>query len=78
MINITKISGVISFTQDSNQPKSYFGSRGKYTVGSDDVTIQIQINEDNYQVAYTNLQVNGQTPVSIAVAKILLTAVLGS
>jgi len=77
-INITKQSGVIAFTQDSNQPKYYFGERGSFTVLGDNETIQIQIGGTNYQIVYTNLKVNGQIPATITTAKTLLNSIFGT
>lgn len=74
---IGKISGVVSFTQDTNQPRFYFGSKGKYSVANDNVTIYIEINGDSYQFAYTDLRVNGQTPSTINTARTLLNSILG-
>lgn len=77
-INITKQSGVISITSNGGQPKSYFGEKGKWTVAHDNITILLWVGTDSYQLVYTDLKVNGQTPSTITTAKTLLTSIFGT
>lgn len=76
--NLTKISGVIFITEGTSQPKSYFGQSGKYIVWDSLTGVRINIGEDFYDIALTNLQINGSTPPNITTAKVLLNAIFGT
>lgn len=81
--NISKVSGVIFVTDGTNQPKSYFGANGSYTVWDDLLGVRITIrsginNPDTYNLALSDITVNGQTPANITTLKVLLNAVFGS
>ena len=81
--NISKVSGIIFYTDGTNQPKGYFGATGSYVVWDDltgvVITIRSGVNVPNtYSIALSDLQVNGQTPANITVAKVLLNSVFGT
>jgi len=73
--NITSISGVISISMDGGIARSYFGEKGKYTFLSNQTTLQVYIGQDTYSIELADLQVNGQAPVNLAEALILLNTV---
>lgn len=84
MTNISKISGVIFVTETGKNPKSYFGQQGKYTVWDDNTGVRVDIGGvlpsegDVYNIALSDLQVNGQTPNNITEAKVLLNAIFST
>lgn len=81
--NISKVSNVLFVTDGTNQPRAFFNSSGSYEVNdaADGVRISIYFGQNQrqeYAITLANLQVNGQTPANITVAKVLLNAVFGS
>ena len=80
VVKLLKVSGVIFITEDSLNPKSFFGAVGNYQFSSDDTTVMITIGNYQVSVAYTGLRVGAseQTPASVSTAKVLLNAFFGS
>jgi len=77
VINITKISSVVSITTDSDIPKSYFGYRGSFSPTPAGTGFNIAIGIDNFQVLRTDLRVNGQAPSTMSEASTLLRSIFG-
>ena len=84
MINISKISGVLFVQENTREPKSYFGQSGKYVFADDETSVIVNIggptpnSGDVYDISFSDLRVNGQTPTSVENAKVLLNAVFGN
>ena len=77
-INIQKTSGVVRITQTTGYPRSYFGLTGTYNPNPNGTGVNIQIGGDSYQIALSDLQVNGQTPVNMTTALTLLNSIFGT
>lgn len=77
-INFSKVSGVITVTQTSGAPKSYFGLTGTYSPNASSDGYNIQIGGTSFQVSLTDLRVNGQAPANLANGLTLLGALFGT
>ena len=84
MINITKVSNIISVKQDTDLAKSYFGSVGKfntYSVSKGDIVSNvflISIGGDYFEIPLGSLQVNGVTATTLSDGMGKLSAVFSS
>lgn len=77
--NISKASGVLFVTQGTQNPTSYFGATGSYQFTDDNTQIIIKIGSTpSIITAWTNVQVNGQTPSTVTEAKTLLNSIFGT
>jgi len=78
-INLTKTSGIIQIrTVGSITPATYFSPRGSSKPNSAGTGVDIVINGDSYAIPLTDLQVNGQTPTTMATALTLLSSIFGT
>ena len=84
MINITKVSNIVSVKQDTDLAKSYFGSTGKfssYSVSRGDISINmfmVEIGKDYFEIPLGSLQVNGVTATTLSDGMGKLSAVFSS
>ncbi len=77
-INFQKISGVVTVTQTTGQPRSYFGLAGSYNPNATGNGFNIQIGSAPFNVLLTDLRINGQAPGSMTEASVLLNSIFGS
>lgn len=79
-INFSKVSGVIRVipSGSTNPSKSYVNHSYSFQQTPDGAGFYIYLGSDVYQVALTDLQVNGQAPTSMTVASVLLTSLIGT
>lgn len=77
-INFTKQSGVITVQTGANPPLSFFGYQGSFIANASDDGWNIDIGGTPFAVKLTDLRVNGQDPGTMAIGKILLTAIFGT
>ena len=78
--NFSKISGVIRVipSGSTNPTKSYYNHAYSYQQTPDGAGFYIYLGSDVYQVALTDLQVNGQSPTSMTEASVLLNSLIGT
>lgn len=77
--NFSKVSGCYLVSSAGVNQKNYFGSpRGTFTPNGDSTGMVITIGSDTFQVALTDLSVNGQTPTTISTATVLLNSLFSS
>jgi hypothetical protein len=79
--NITKTSGVIGINVAGSNTKYYFASWGNYQTNDNGQSFTILIQNvnsvyDTYQVALSDLRINGLTPTTYQDAETLLKIVL--
>jgi hypothetical protein len=78
MTNIQKQSGVISITVGSARPR-YFPTGDKtYYFSEDGAVLYVTFGTVTFNVAFTDLRINGLTPVSVSAADTLLRVVFGT
>lgn len=77
-VNFTKTSGIIQVRTVGNPPKIYISPRGTAEPNAAGTGVNIMINGDPYNIAISDLQVNGQTPSTITTAMTLLASIFGT
>jgi hypothetical protein len=78
MINITKVSNVVSIKDNSNLPKSYYGIVANFNANTGSNIFVISIGGNNYEIPLGTLQVNGTTVTTMSQGITLLSAMFGS
>lgn len=77
-VNISKTSAVIFITVGTQQPKSYFGNLGSYEVWDNLLGVRVLIQTDEYNVALTDLLINGVSQPNLTTVRVLLNAIFGT
>lgn len=76
--NIQKQSGVVSITVGDARPR-YFPSGDKnYYFSEDGNTLYVTFGTTTFNVAFSDLRINGLPPVSVSAADTLLRVVFGT
>lgn len=77
-VNFTKTSGIVQVRTVGSVPKLYISPRGTAQPNGAGTGVNIIINGDPYDIALTDLQVNGQTPSTMTTAMTLLASIFGT
>lgn len=78
MINITKVSNIVSIKQDNNLAKSYFGAIGEFDANTVSNVFTINVGKDYFEIPLAELRVNGAVITTMSQGITMLSAVFSS
>lgn len=76
--NIAKQSGVVSLTAGSARPRYFPTGDKSYYFSEDGLTLYVTFGTIQFNVPFSDLQINGLTPPTVSAAETLLKVVFGT
>lgn len=80
-ISLSKVSGMLIITQTTGLPK-YYGATAiasaKFSPSSNGLYINLEIGNDNFQIAYGDVKVTSTTATTLSSALTLLNSIIGT